>query len=300
MRVLVTGSGGHVGSVIAARLTADGHEVIGLGRGAPGGGSSLAGSVVADIGHAGLAGQVTNDEPRCEAIVHAAAALDRDPLTPRISLTNCFGTHQLLELATRWNVASFIFISSVPVIGRPVELPITERHPVDPQTAYHASKLYGERLVAICGRAGLAALSLRLSAPVGPGMPDGRILSVFVRSALEGAPLEVAGRGARCQDYVDVRDVAAAVAAALERNATGLLNIGSGRSVSNLDLARRCVELLSSRSQVRLSGAPDPEDGVRWEVSIEAATRALEYRPQHSLDDSIDALAAELRVAADA
>jgi UDP-glucose 4-epimerase len=223
----------------------------------------------------------------CEAVVHAAAAIDLDPHADSIARTNCTGVQHVLWLAERWGSAGFVFISSVPVIGRPVRLPVSEDHPVDPPTAYHASKLFGERLTELARRGGLAAASLRLTSPVGPGMPDGRILSVFIRRALEGEPLEVAGEGTRAQDYVDVRDVADAVAACLAEGAAGIFNVASGRAVANADLARRCVEALDSRSEVVLTGHPDPEEGVRWEVSVARAAAAFGYSPGRSLEESI-------------
>jgi UDP-glucose 4-epimerase len=201
----------------------------------------------------------------------------------------------MLALAARWQVSSFVYLSSVPVIGLPRELPITEEHPVQPPTAYHASKLFGEHLCSVARAAGTPTVGLRLTAPVGPGMPDGRILPVFVRRALAGEPLELAGEGTRGQDYVDVRDIAAAVEAAIEAEPSGVLNIASGTCTTNLELAHSCVEVLGSASDVLLSGRPDPEDGVRWEVSIERAAASIDYRPSHSLKDSITAVAEELR-----
>jgi len=295
VKVLVTGSSGLVGGAIAACLSADGHEVIGLSRHPTGEADRLPNAIAADIGAAGVASMLAAELPRCDAIVHAAAALERDPYAPSISLTNCLGTQQVLELAARWGVESLVYLSSVPVIGSPFELPVTERHPVGPRSAYHASKLYGEQLLAVARRDGLATVSLRLSAPVGPGMPAARLLPTFVARALSGEALEVLGDGTRGQDYVDTRDVAAAVKAALARRATGLFNVASGRCVTNLELARRCVSALDSSSEVSLSGTPDPEDGVRWEVSIALAESELGYRPRHSLEDSIAAVAEGLR-----
>jgi UDP-glucose 4-epimerase len=297
VRILVTGSSGHVGGAIAEHLMQEGHEVIGLSRRVTKRNRLLSGAVAADIGQPDLIGSLDVERLRCEAVVHAAAALDKDPHALSISLTNGVGTQQVLELAARWQVSSFVYLSSVPVIGRPRQLPIDEAHPTDPVTAYHASKLYGEHLVGVAALSGMPAVSLRLTAPVGPGMPDGRILSVFVRRALAGEALELAGEGTRLQDYVDVRDIARAAQASLERRATGVLNIGSGRPVSNLELAQRCVAAVGSRSEVRLSGVPDPEEGLRWEVSIARAAEVIDYSPRQSIDDSINAVADDIRAA---
>lgn len=274
----MTGSSGFVGRAVTGQLAQSGHEVVGLSRR---GGS---GALAIDLSEPGIADRLAG-RTRCDAIVHAAAAIDAPG--SEIALTNCLGTQQMLELAERWEVRSFVFFSSLPVIGRPLTLPVSEDHRLDPPTPYHASKLYGEHLVGLAARGGLPGVSLRLSAPVGAGMPERRILSVFVARAASGDPLELAGQGSRCQDYVDVRDVAAAVTACLERRPSGVLNIASGRAISNLELARLCVETLSSRSPVRLSGQPDRDEGVRWEVSIERAAATIGYRPRHSLAETI-------------
>jgi dTDP-glucose 4,6-dehydratase len=134
---------------------------------------------------------------------------------------------------------------------------------------------------------------MRLTAPVGPGTPDGRIMSTFVSRALAEEPLLVAGEGTRGQDYVDVRDVAEATLACLQHRARGLLNIGSGRCVNNLQLARRCVETLGSGSDIRVTGVPEGDDDIRWEVSIDRARSAIGYVPERTLEDSIIAVAEE-------
>ena len=283
--MLVTGAGGHVGGAIAARLADAGHEVVGLGRRLlPS--SALAEAVAVDLASREAVAHVAARAP-CDAIVHAAAAIDPDPHSLEVGRANCLGALNVHWLAEQWGAHRFVFISSVPVIGRPRSLPVDEDHPLDPPTAYHASKLFGERLTALAAADGAAACSLRLTSPVGPGLPDGRIFSVFVRRAKAGQPLEVAGQGTRAQDYVDVRDVAAAVAGALEHGASGVFNVAAGRPVTNLDLARACVAALGSESEVRTAVGADPDEGVRWEVSIERARRELGYAPSCTLEDSI-------------
>ena len=292
MRVLVTGSTGLLGRAAAERLLAAGHEVIGLARGATGD-ERFAAELRADIGAPGLVARL-DDVPACEAVVHCAAARGGDDQAPEITLANCLGTQQVLALARAWGTRRFVFLSGVTVIGEPRLLPVTEDHPVDPPSAYLASKLFGERLVALVSRDGIDGVSLRISAPVGPRMPAGRILPTFVRRALAGEPLEVAGRGSRRQDYVDARDVAVAVELALERSTSPLLNIAAGRSCSNLELARRCIAVLGSDAEIAHAVA-DPQDGLAWEVSIERAGTELGWRPRRSLEELIRELAAAQR-----
>lgn len=292
MRVLVTGASGHVGGAIANHLQALGFDVVGLAR-HPGRVEGLYGRLEGNLGDTEAAARIARLIEPCEAILHAAAAIEQDPHAPSIALTNCLGTQQVMRLADIWEAERVVYISSVPVVGVPTRLPVTESHPTRPLSAYHASKLYGEHLVGLADERGVGTTILRLTSPVGPGMRNNRILSVFVRLALAGEPLELAGRGGRRQDYVDVRDIADAAEASLRRPAAGLLNIASGRPVSNRELADRCIETLASNSVVQFAAAEDPQEDVVWDVSVERAGQLLGYAPRRSLDDSIRAVAAD-------
>src|SRR5215208_1063048 len=117
MRILVTGASGHVGGAVAERLVEAGHQVVGLSRSgaAP---VELHESHAKDVSIDGLDGI-----ERCDAVVHAAASISGDPHAAEVSLVNCLGTQLVAGAAERWS-SSLVFISSVPVIGRPRELPI--------------------------------------------------------------------------------------------------------------------------------------------------------------------------------
>lgn len=281
MRVLVTGSAGLIGRAVVAELARAGHETVGFDR---------ADTPRHEIGSRSFPAHAASLAP-CAAVVHCAAVLPSEPLDTRLGLANCVGTQQVLALATDWRVSRFVFISSIGVIGRPRILPVTEEHPLAPPTPYHASKLFGELAVAASG---LPAAILRLTAPIGTGMPPTRLLSLFIRHALEGRPLPVDGAGTRRQNYVDVRDVAAAVRLCLDRTATGVFNIAGPAAISNRELAQVCVRALGSTSTVIASGRPDPEDDVSWDIAIDRAREQLGYEPTRALEDSIAAIAAGL------
>ena len=195
MRVLITGSSGFVGSAIGTELSRNGFETAGVDC-APAAGPGVTEYLQADITAEDFVDYAARSLAPCQVIVHAAASLELDPHSRLLSLVNGWGTQQVLKLASVWNVNQVVYLSSVPVIGRPVQVPVTEEHPVNPLTAYHASKLYGEYLVKTAGKT-LHATVLRLTSPIGPHMRPDRIVPVFVRRALAGQPLTLSGRGSR-------------------------------------------------------------------------------------------------------
>jgi UDP-glucose 4-epimerase len=250
---------------------------------------SRSGTIRADLSSPDFAERVAGTVKQCDAIVHCAASLAKGLTDLSISQVYCIGTQQVIRIATLTGALRLVYISSVPVVGRPQYLPVDEEHPTVPLTAYHASKLFGEHLVRIAHGPALKTASLRITSPVGPGTPPGRIFSEFVRRARGGERLILAGQGGRRQNYVDVRDVAQSVVQCLQSEASGVFNVAGAAAISNLDLARRCIKVLKSDSEVHFSGVSDPEENLAWEVSIEKARQSFGYEPAHPLEDSIQA-----------
>ncbi len=293
MRVLVTGATGQVGRAIAAHLMDQSYHVAGVSRHfrpVP----RLSQHVEVCLGSENAVDSISQALQPCEAIVHAAASLSHDKYDRSVSLTNCLGTQQIINLANLWGTSQLVYISSIQVVGSPLHHPITEDHPTQPITAYHASKLYGEHLTRLAEVNGCRSASLRLTSPSGPGTPEKRILSVFVNRAAAGTSLQVLGQGTRKQSYVDVRDVALAVEACLTKHASGVYNIAAAESISNYELAQTCIDELRSSSSIAFVGKPDPEEGTVWDVSVSKAARDLGYRPRFNIRESIRAVAEEI------
>ena len=228
MRVLVTGGSGYVGSYIVQALIKLGHEVISLSR-RP---QPLAmKSLEMDLGSMPSISPICDSIERCDAIVHAAAAISRENWRKELIQVNCNGTQTLVHLAAHWKISRFIYISGVSVIGIPKITPIDECHPVKPESVYLATKAFGEYLTNILHETtGIPALSLRLTSPVGPLAPKNRIFSTFVSNALRGEPLKLIGQGTRLQNYVDVRDVANLISKSLDCIVSGVVNVGGEKA----------------------------------------------------------------------
>lgn len=296
MKIVLTGISGHIGGAIAVWLSEKGHEIIGISRTRP---TCIKRNnidfIQADITSTDFLSDVLAVTQTADATIHAAACLENDLSNRDISAINCLGTQQVLHLSQQLNTENFLYISSLSFLGLPIVHPVTESHPVNAQDLYAASKLYGEHLVTFAQSDTLNTIALRVSSPVGPGLKHKRIFRLFIEKALNNEVLELNGRGTRCQDYVDVRDIGQAVEKALLHKAQGIYNIASGVPISNLQLAQKCVEVLNSKSKIQFSGKPDAHDTVSWDLSIQKAHDAFDYIPQIPLETSIVSLANEIQ-----
>lgn len=173
---------------------------------------------------------------------------------------------------------------------------LTERAPLQPSTAYGASKLRGGEAVLAATADGLwDGLVLRATTCIGPGQPPegllGRVEAALraAHRAKRSALIRLAPLTAR-RDVVDCRDLAAAVAAAAASPAAGCaVNIGSGSAVP----VRRLVDLLVTASgvpaQVLEEGAATGRSaGIDWlAVDIQRAGELLGWRPRYSRNETV-------------
>ncbi len=285
MRVLLTGGSGFVGEWIADRLLQEGCSVVAIGRTAPKRCSALLEYHQTDLARPGLSAFLQSFKG-FDAVIHAAAMISPSMSDADITLVNGYGTHQLVQAAIEQAIPRFVYLSSISVVGTPGDSAITESTPIAPRSVYSATKAYGEFLAEHSfGPQGIFT-TLRVTAPIGKGIPENRFLSVLVRNAKADRPLQIYGRGTRRQNYVDVRDVAQAVWLGLRSAQSGVFNIGGTCSVSNLDLAKWCITTLQSNSQITYSGN-DPEESQHWDVCIDAARQQIGYTPQYDLKASI-------------
>ena len=203
-----------------------------------------------------------------DAIFHFAAEIPREhhPSYQQLMTANAGATAALLDVYDRSQAQVFVYASSLPIIGFPRELPVTENHPALPLTPYHASKYAGEIAGLEFGRrTRRRVVAFRLTAPYGPGMPDS-VLPRFLAAAAGGREISVYGSGSRVQNFVWADDVARASLAAL-RQGDGCFNLGGPSGVSMLELAELACDIAGGRRElIRLQAGPDPQEDYRFEV----------------------------------
>lgn len=293
MTALVTGGAGFIGSHLVDALLERGARVRVLDDLSSGRRENLDLSTVDLIQGSILDSAAVQDAiAGCDAVFHLAAIASvqrsvEDPLgTGRV---NSEGTLIVAEAAAREG-AKIVLSSSSAVYGNPARLPVDETFLPETRSPYAAQKLASEAyLLALHATKGLRAVSLRYFNVYGPRQdPNSEYAAVipkFVTRALGGRPLLIFGDGGQTRDFVYVTDVARANLLAYDSalEAGEVVNIGSGRSLTVLELAQKVrdvtgtgVEILhepARAGEVRLSSGDVSrafrEIGFRNAVEIE-------------------------------
>lgn len=158
---------------------------------------------------------------------------------------NLVGGVNLLEAALVAGVRRVVFLSSGgAVYGRATMMPTPEDHPLRPIGAYGAAKAAMEAYLSVyANQRGLGVTVLRLSNVYGPGQVPFRgqgAVAAFSHRLLAGAPVELWGDGRTIRDYLYIDDAVDAITTSLDWMDSGCTawNVGSGESVSTLDLIR--------------------------------------------------------------
>jgi dihydroflavonol-4-reductase len=243
MRVAVTGATGHLGANVVRAFLDGGHGVRAIARRVDS--PALRGlalePVAADVLDPAALGAAF---AACDVVVHLAAKIsirgDRDGEVRR---TNVEGTRNAVAAARGAGVGRFVHVSSVHAMRLDaVEGIADESRPLvgEGAFAYDRSKAEGERIVLGAAADGFDALVLRPTGIIGPRdfrlSRAGAMLREFYRGE---RPFLIPGGF----DWVDARDVAAAIVAAVTRGRPGQAYLLSGNWVSIADLARLCGEV---------------------------------------------------------
>ena len=288
--ILITGSNGFIGRHVCEYFRQKGYYVIGLGRrekSVP----EVDEYLKIDLESEEISNYIPKE--KIAAVIHLAADMRREPNCVEVVRANCTGEQRLLEFCVKNSINTFLQLSSLPVIGSPKILPIKEDHPICPPSVYHSTKFMGEILADYAMRKhGIRTASFRISSPVGKGMNEKTIFPIFVKKAANQEDITIYGKGTREQTYIHVDDISQALFKALNsEKCKGVYNLASFNRISNLDLAKKCVEVLKSKSKIVFNGLPDSSDGEIWDVCIDKLMADTGFTPKITLESCIKEIA---------
>ena len=288
MRTLVTGGAGFIGSNLAGLLRKEGHDVTVLD-------SLLSGyrkNIDFDPDIRFIEGDVRDAEAVAKAIegaeivFHLAASVGnkRSIDNPREDADiNVMGTVTLMEAARLAGVKRVVVSSSAGIFGELKQLPISEDHPIEPDSPYGSSKLFKEKFSLSYSKLyDIGVVALRYFNVYGLNQrfdAYGNVIPIFAYRMLRGEPVTIFGDGEQTRDFVNVEDVAQAnYKAALAYGVTGPFNLGSGTRIS----INHLVEMMQEASGIKatiIHEAPRAGDVRDSLADVSAASSAFGYAP---------------------
>jgi UDP-glucose 4-epimerase len=297
LKVLVTGGAGFIGSHVAERLVADGHDVVILDDLSHGHVENLqpnARFYQMDL-HSPWIGELFRIE-RPEAVVHQAAqaSVRRSVEDPVFDAgVNVLGTAALLQASVQHGVRRFLFASTGGALYGDADVtPTPEDYPTLPVSPYGASKLAGEvYLRTFHAMNGLSYAALRYANVYGPRQdPHGEagVIAIFTQRLLSGDKARITGDGKQTRDFVYVGDVAEANARVLASDAVGSFNVGTGVE-TDITTIFQLLKRLTGSNQPEEHGPPLPGEQRRSVVDARKIEKALGWKPQTSLQAGLDA-----------
>lgn len=238
------------------------------------------------------------------AFSHVLHAATDSTLGPRIAPLDLFrlivdGTRNLLDLAVVTGARRFLLTSSGAVYGpQPPDLPALPEEwpgspdPGNPANAYGIGKRAAEHLCALYQHAhGIETVIARCFAFVGPDLPLDVHFAIgnFIRDALYGTEIVIAGDGTPVRSYLDQRDLARWLLTLLEQGRAGrTYNVGSDQAITIEELAHLVRDVIRPGLPVRKLGNRGANNSRnRYLPDITRARNELALDISVSLDDSI-------------
>jgi dTDP-glucose 4,6-dehydratase len=302
----VTGGAGFLGSHLCERLLDDGEEVVCLDNfltGSPRNVEHLIGRDGFQLVRVDVT-EYIHVPGEVDFVLHfasPASPIDYLQLPIETMKVGSLGTLHTLGLAKEKG-ARFLIASTSETYGDPQVHPQPESYwghvnPVGPRGVYDEAKRFAEALTMAYRRFhGVDTAILRIFNAAGPRMRpnDGRAIPTFIRQALQGEPITVAGDGSQTRSIQYVDDLVEGVVRLLRSGHPGPMNIGNPYELSMLELAKAIKELCNSNSEIVFIPRPEDDPTVR-QPDISLAKEVLGWEPKVTLNEGLEKTIAYFR-----
>lgn len=206
--------------------------------------------------------------------------------------TNIEGTTNILRAAKTLDLEKIIFTSTSEVYGTALYVPIDEKHPLQGQSPYSASKIGADKMVeAFYKSFNLPVATVRPFNTFGPRQSMRAVIPTIIGQLLRSNRISLGNLSPTRDLNFITNTVSGFIKAAECPDATGkVINLGSGREISIRDLAFLIASLMKKEisidpEQNRLR--PENSEVERLCADSSLAKKLLGWTPQITLEDGL-------------
>jgi len=301
MRSVITGVAGFIGSHLAEKLLALGHEVLGIDKFLDNYSRQFKEANLAEFAqhpsfkfiNADLVnmdwGQFLNG---ADYVFHLAAQpgvrSSWGQEFSQYSHNNIMATQVLLEACKQATVKKFVYASSSSVYGDTDDLPMRESGGTRPVSPYGVSKLAAEHLCYLYWKAfGIPTASLRFFTVYGPRQRPDMFFHILMRRLVLDEEIPLYDDGEQTRDFTFCADIVDGLAgAAFYPGAGEVFNLGGGGEIALLD-AIKLVEKISGRTARLKRFDRQRGDVGHTRASLDLARNKFGYKPLVSLEEGL-------------
>lgn len=299
MNILLTGSGGFVGSHLAERLLKDGHHVIGIDNyisGQPENTHILKQHSNFRFHKSDVSIALPQIETSLDWVMHFAS-----PASPphyqehpiATLMVGAQGTQHCLELAKEHG-AKFMLASTSEVYGTPLVHPQEESYwgnvnPNGLRSCYDEAKRYAEAITMAYHRQHkIDTRIIRIFNTYGPRMrvDDGRVVTNFINQALNNCALTVYGDGTQTRSFQYVDDLVEGIVKLMDVEHHEPINLGNPDEYTVLNFAHIVRDYINSDLDIVFKAMPQ-DDPTQRRPDITKANELLNWQPKISLNEGL-------------
>lgn len=206
--------------------------------------------------------------------------------------SNVVGTQVMIDMALKYNVDRFVYISTDEVYGQlkdSDDASWIEATPINPRNPYSASKAAGELIVKAAHETHNLKYNItRCCNNYGPSQPPRNLIPRAIFSIINGKPIPIHGNGKQFREWIYVDDHCSAIMKIIEGGELNhTYNIGSGVEYTNITMVQKIAKLIGEPSAIVNFIKDRPGHDFRYSVDC-SKIKKLGWDVSSSFEDNLE------------